>query len=86
MALNRELPKSSSTFVKYSDQYEEVLKRALKAKSSSTLLEIPVKPFFIRVKSIGMGAYSTVYLVSEEKTKTIYALKVVSKSVVKKSR
>jgi hypothetical protein len=41
MALNRELPKSSSTFVKYSDQYEEVLKRALKAKSSSTLLEIP---------------------------------------------
>lgn len=60
--------------------------RALKAKSSTTLPEPPVLPFFIRVKSLGMGAYSTVYLVSEEKTKTIYALKVVPKSVVKASR
>jgi hypothetical protein len=67
MSLSGELPKSSSTFVKYSDQYEDVLKRALKTitKSSSTLSEISIIPFFIRVKSIGMGAYSTVYLVSE---------------------
>jgi serine/threonine protein kinase len=86
MALNREVLKSNNTFVKYSNQYEEVLKRALKAKSPSTTSEIPIKPFFIRVKSIGMGAYSTVYLVSDEKTKTIYALKVVSKSVIKNNR
>lgn len=33
-----------------------------------------------------MGAFSTVYLVSEEKTKTIYALKVTSKSVVEANR
>lgn len=84
MAVNREPLKTN--FVKYSDKYEEVLMRALKAKSTNTLPEPPMRPFFIRVKSLGMGAYSTVYLVSEEKTKTIYALKVVPKSVVKTSR
>lgn len=33
-----------------------------------------------------MGAFSTVYLVSEEKTRTVYAMKVISKSTVAKNK
>lgn len=87
LAINREQKKSSS-FVKYSENYAEVLNRALKAKSTNVLdiSHEPVNPFFIRVNSTGMGAYSTVYLVSEEKTRTIYAMKVISKSIVAKNK
>lgn len=87
LATTRE-PTKSSSFIKYSDRYADVLGRALKIKSTNHLdiSTEPVRPFFIRVKSIGMGAFSTVYLVSEEKTRTVYAMKVISKSIVPKNQ
>lgn len=87
LATTRE-PTKSSSFIKYSDRYADVLGRALKIKSTNHLdiSAEPVRPFFIRVKSIGMGAFSTVYLVSEEKTRTVYAMKVISKSIVSKKQ
>ena len=41
----------------------------------------PIKLEFIQIRSIGIGAASSVYLVCELKTRAIYAMKIIAKSV-----
>lgn len=61
--------KRSSNFVCYSDFYKDVYDRAIANKNSNIIIESPkievepVKLEFIQMRSIGIGAASSVYLV-----------------------
>ena len=68
-----------STVPRYSDKYKDVLERALKKHTTI----IPKNDLqFIKGKSIGVGAFSFVYLVREDNSKTIYAQKSIAKKAV----
>lgn len=59
--MNRPLSKQS-TVPRYSDKYKDVLERAMK--KTQQFVPTPTKElFFYRVKSIGVGAFSFVYMV-----------------------
>ena len=49
-----------SNVPRYSDKYKDVLERALK---KQTTINTSRELFFYRVKSIGVGAFSFVYMV-----------------------
>lgn len=84
--------KTSSSFVCYSDFYKDVYDRAIANKNSKIIIESPkeqvqpVKFQFIQIRSIGIGAASSVYLVCQLKTRAIYAMKIIAKSVKLKQK
>lgn len=64
MCLGMNRPPSNSKGVpKYSDKYKDVLERA--NKREEVVKPKPRELFFYRVRSIGVGAFSFVYLVAE---------------------
>lgn len=81
-----------SSFTRYSDRYKDVLDRALRDRnpnlSTNTLLQPsitekpPLKFCFVQIKSLGIGAYSSVYLVTEERTRALYAMKIITRSAL----
>lgn len=93
---NRQSHRSFSIgFVAHSDKYRDYLDKAIQSKNRSSLMQLPREPArlpprhepkFRRIKTLGEGAHSSVYLVKEVYTGAIYALKVISRSVMQKHR
>ena len=69
-------------FTRYSDKYKDVLKRIADKEQADKLPTTPKPLFFYRIKSIGVGAHSVVYIVQDEATKAVYAQKCIAKEKV----
>lgn len=88
----------SIEFVAHSDKYRDYLEKALQSKNRSSLMQLPrervltqpppprLEPGFQRLRTLGSGAHSSVYLVKEAHTGAIFALKVISRDTMQKHK
>ena len=79
-------------FVAHSDKYRDILEKALQSRNRSASecysnvnrYEPYCKPAtFKKLKTLGQGAHSSVFLAQESSTNALYALKVISRETMR---